>query len=129
MTQFLDDAPVARAQGSRVPPHNLAAEESLIGAMLLSPEAIMTAMEVLNPEDFYRPLHGQIFAAVVDLSNSGREVDSITVTQKLEERGLPKLEMSVLAAMQINTLGGQRSSVRRDRPRHVSSAQAHRDRR
>ena len=103
MTQFLDDAPVGRTQGSRIPPHNLAAEESLIGAMLLSPDAISNAMELLHAEDFYRPLHGQIFAAILDLANTGREVDSITVTQKLEERGLPKLEMSVLAAMQINT--------------------------
>ena len=44
--------------GGRVPPHNLEAEESLLGAMLLSSDAIASAVETVKPEDFYKPAHG-----------------------------------------------------------------------
>ena len=47
--------------GARVPPHNLQAEESLLGAMLLSREAIASAIEAqLAPSDFYEPAHGHV---------------------------------------------------------------------
>ena len=44
--------------GGRVPPHNIEAEESLLGAMLLSKDAIASAVETVRPEDFYKPAHG-----------------------------------------------------------------------
>jgi replicative DNA helicase len=106
MTQFLDDTrPVDRpvAGGGRVPPNNVSAEESLIGAMLLSSEAVTVAAELCVAEDFYRPLHGQIFGAIIDLVHAGKEVDWVTVSERLRERGAPEIEPSLLTALQLNT--------------------------
>ncbi|MBA3282832.1 MAG: replicative DNA helicase, partial [Acidimicrobiia bacterium] len=50
-----------RPSGGRVPPHNLDAEESLLGAMLLSRAAIDVASESVSPDDFYKPAHGHIY--------------------------------------------------------------------
>ncbi len=58
----------------RVPPHNIDAEESVLGAMLLSREAIGVVSEMgLNPADFYRPANRHIFDAIEMLSDEGRE--------------------------------------------------------
>jgi replicative DNA helicase len=107
MTQYLEDAPArprsVSASGARVPPHNVTAEESLLGAMLLSSEAVTVASELCVPEDFYRPLHGQIFAAILDLVHTGREVDWVTVSEKLRERGTPEIDPSMLTTLQLNT--------------------------
>ncbi len=105
MTQFVDDSrPATRApQSGRIPPNNVSAEESLLGAMLLSTEAIAIASEMCAAEDFYRPLHGQIYSSIIDLSHSGREVDWVTVSEKLRERGAPEIEASMLTALQLNT--------------------------
>lgn len=86
-----------------MPPNNVSAEESLLGAMLLSADAVSVANEICVAEDFYRPLHGQIFAAVVDLVNAGKEVDWVTVSEKLRERGAPEIDPGLLAALQLNT--------------------------
>ena len=51
----------------RVPPHNLEAEESVLGAMLLSRDAIASAMQCCKAEDFYKASHGYIFEAVISL--------------------------------------------------------------
>ena len=59
------------SSGARVPPHNLQAEESLLGAMLLSKEAIAVASERLQPDDFYKPAHGHIYDAITALSAAG----------------------------------------------------------
>src|SRR5207249_2274199 len=56
---------------NRAIPHNLQAEESLLGAMLLSREAIAVAVETLAAQDFYRPIHGHIFDAVTTLYAQG----------------------------------------------------------
>jgi len=89
--------------GGRVPPSALEAEESLIGAMLLSPEAVSIAYETVQPEDFYRPLHGQIFSAIVALANAGEPVDYVTVQAKLQERGAVSIEVALLSSLQMNT--------------------------
>jgi replicative DNA helicase len=86
-----------------VPPSVIEAEESLIGAMLLSAEAVSVAYETVQPEDFYRPLHGQIFSAIVALANAGEPVDYVTVQAKLQERGAVAIELAVLSALQMNT--------------------------
>jgi replicative DNA helicase len=75
--------------GGRVPPHNLEAEESLLGAMLLSREAIAAASDVhLDPADFYRPAHGHVFDAVLALYGAGEPVDPVTVSEELRRAGL-----------------------------------------
>jgi len=69
-----------------VQPHNLEAEESVLGAMLLSAKAAETAAELLAPSDFYRPSHGTIFAASRELLQKGEPVDAITLVDLLEQR-------------------------------------------
>jgi replicative DNA helicase len=70
-----------------VPPQNLEAEESVIGAMLLSPTAIGTVTEILDASDFYRESHGTMYRAALALWGKGEPVDAITLTDELEERG------------------------------------------
>jgi replicative DNA helicase len=70
-----------------VPPQNLEAEESVLGAMLLSPGAIGAVSEILDAGDFYRESHARIYLAAVGLYARGEPVDAITLVDELEERG------------------------------------------
>ncbi len=89
MVQSLDDARRNRGTGTRVPPHDLAAEASLLGAMLLSPNAIGAATEVkLTAADFYKPAHGHIYDAVEALYHRGEPADPVTVADELHRDGL-----------------------------------------
>src|SRR3954449_825599 len=69
-----------------VPPQNLDAEESVLGAMMLSPGAIGAVSEVVSAADFYRESHGTIFKAALSLYQKGEPVDAITLVDELEER-------------------------------------------
>lgn len=91
------------SSGGRVPPSAIEAEESLIGAMLLSREAVDVAYETVSAEDFYRPLHGQIFSAIVALANASEPIDYVTVQAKLQEHGSAPVELSTLSSLQMNT--------------------------
>lgn len=71
----------------RVPPQNLEAEQSVLGAILLDNEAINQALEVLSSEDFYRESHREIFRAMTELSDRSQPVDAITLTDLLKGRG------------------------------------------
>ena len=74
---------------SRIPPHNLQAEESVLGALLLSREAIGSVSEQgLRPDDFYKPGHQHIFDAVRALYSTGSPADTITVADELRRAGL-----------------------------------------
>ncbi len=73
---------------ARIPPHNLRAEEAVLGAMLLSREAIADVVEVLEVEHFYRPAHGHVFDAVMSLYGAGEPVDAITVGEELSRANL-----------------------------------------
>jgi replicative DNA helicase len=72
----------------RVPPHDLQAEESLLGAMLLSRDAIASAVESCRTDDFYRPAHGHIFDAVCSLYAQGEPADPVTVADELKRADL-----------------------------------------
>src|SRR5215212_2845057 len=91
MAQSIEDAR-RRQQGApvtRVPPHNLQAEESLLGAMLLSRDAIVAAVEVqLTAGDFYKPAHGHIFDAITSLYAQGDPADPVTVAESLSRAGV-----------------------------------------
>jgi len=76
------------AQASRVPPHNMRAEESVLGAMLLSREAIADVVEILDPEHFYKPAHSHLYDAVTSLYAAGEPVDAVTVAEELKRAGL-----------------------------------------
>ncbi|MCB1038019.1 MAG: replicative DNA helicase, partial [Acidimicrobiales bacterium] len=95
--EYLDEPPArasgggasgARGSGGRVPPHNLDAEASLLGAMLLSRSAIDIASESVSAADFYKPAHGHIYEAVTSLSMRGEPVDTVTVAEELERHDL-----------------------------------------
>jgi replicative DNA helicase len=80
VAQLADTVPVA-------PPQNLEAEESVLGAMMLSPGAIGAVSEILDASDFYRESHAKIYRAALGLYAKGEPVDAITLVDELEERG------------------------------------------
>lgn len=71
----------------RTPPQDIAAEQSVIGAMLLSKDAIADVVETVRESDFYRPAHQTIFAIVLDLYGRGEPVDAVTVAAELSRTG------------------------------------------
>src|SRR5215213_28082 len=71
----------------RVPPHNVEAEESVLGSMLLSKDAIAEVLELLREEDFYRPAHRTVFRSVPELYGHGDAVDAVTVQEELRRNG------------------------------------------
>src|SRR5919204_126352 len=75
------------SQTAPVPPQNLEAEESVLGAMMLSPGAIGAVSEILDASDFYRESHAKIYRAALGLYAKGEPVDAITIVDELEERG------------------------------------------
>src|SRR5262245_6217890 len=110
MVQPLDDARRRRSAGaptgSRIPPHNIEAEESLLGAMLLSRDAIVSAVELqLGAGDFYKPSHGHIYDAISSIYAQGEPADPVTVAEELRRAGL--LETiggpPAIMALQANT--------------------------
>jgi replicative DNA helicase len=107
MVQSLDDARRRTRSGTtgRVPPHNLQAEESLLGAMLLSRDAIAAAVETCGVEDFYKPAHGHVFDAICSLYGQGEPADPVTVADELRRADL--LEAiggpGTLISLQANT--------------------------
>ncbi|WP_207760586.1 replicative DNA helicase [Mycolicibacterium sphagni] len=70
-----------------MPPHDLAAEQCVIGSLLMSQAALNTVATMLTVSDFYRPVHGEIFAAALALVAAGEPVDAMTVARELETRG------------------------------------------
>ena len=77
---------LTRTRADRVPPHNMEAEESVLGSMMLSGEAIASVVETLKAEDFYRPAHRRIFESILGIYARGEPVDAITVVEELKRR-------------------------------------------
>lgn len=71
----------------RVPPHNNEAEESVLGAIMLSAEAANLVMDKLEPDDFYVPAHQAIFDSIVQLYNGNQPIDPLTVSDALHRKG------------------------------------------
>ena len=71
----------------RVPPQDLDAEQSVLGSMLLSKDAIADVVETITGVDFYRPAHEAVFEAVLELYARGEPADAITVGNELERTG------------------------------------------
>lgn len=74
----------------RVPPHSTEAEQSVVGAMLMDREAIMTSAEIITGADFYQSAYGMIFDSIVELFNEGKPVDLITLQERLKEKDVPE---------------------------------------
>jgi replicative DNA helicase len=70
----------------KIPPQNLEAEQSVLGSILLEPEALSRVLEVMTGEDFYREAHRKIFNSMLDLYQKGTPVDLITLTEILQNR-------------------------------------------
>ena len=75
------------SESAPVPPQNLDAEESVLGAMMLAPGAIGAVSEIVDASDFYRESHARIYRAALALYAKGEPVDAITLVDELEERG------------------------------------------
>ena len=78
-----------------VPPQNLEAEEAVLGSILLEQDSIISVMEFLVPDDFYRVAHQLIFAAMIELNQNSEAIDPITVSEKLRQKN------------QIDNVGGE----------------------
>ncbi len=72
---------------ARTPPQDLVAEQSVLGGMMLSKDAIADCVEVLRGIDFYRPAHESIYEAIIDLYGRGEPADAVTVSDELTKRG------------------------------------------
>ncbi len=71
----------------RIPPHNIEAEQAVLGCMLLDSDVIPTITELIRSEDFYRDDHREICEAILDLTEKAGPVDIITVSEQLQLRG------------------------------------------
>lgn len=69
-----------------VPPQNIEAEEAVLGSILLVSDSIISVMEFLTPEDFYRVSHQLIFAAMIELNQNNIDIDAITVSEILRQK-------------------------------------------
>lgn len=72
---------------NRMPPQNIEAEKSVLGAMLIKKEAIIYVQEILSPEDFYREAHKVAYEAMLKLTNNEEAVDIVTLTEELRKEG------------------------------------------
>ena len=79
----------------RIPPHNIEAEQAVIGSMLMDPEAIQAALQVVTASDFYQRQYGVLFEAIVELNEAGISADMVTLANKLREKDLPEELASV----------------------------------
>ena len=71
----------------KVPPHDLEAEQAVIGSMLTDKDSVISALEILKPEDFYREDNKVIFGAIVNLYNKAEPIDIITLKSELVSLG------------------------------------------
>jgi replicative DNA helicase len=85
MTMTSDDRQMR--PGYRTPPHSREAEESVIGAVLLSEDAVNDVMDLLDPADFYIPAHQAIFESIRTLFDSSQAIDVVTVSEALRRQG------------------------------------------
>lgn len=111
------EAPRRPSAGSRVPPHDLQAEESLLGAMMLSPQAIADAAGIVTASDFYKPAHGHVYDAIHTLYASGQPVDAVTVADELRRFGLldqvggPAVLAQILSSTPATTNAGRYAEI------------------
>ncbi len=80
----------------KIPPHSEDSERSILGAMLMRPEAIVMATEILSKDDFYERQYGIIFDTMKSMNDAGMPVDIVTVRAELQQKNLPE-ELSSLS--------------------------------
>src|SRR5215218_6163269 len=82
----IGDPDTAGPKFDRTPPQDIEAEQSVLGGMLLSKDAIADVVEVLRGNDFYRPAHQLVYDAILDLYGRGEPADAVTVADELTKR-------------------------------------------
>ena len=110
----------------RVPPHCVEAEKSVLGAAMLSKDALFDVMEVVKPADFYDENHKEIFQAMIDLNRKNAPVDALTVAEELKKRNslemvggrayiasLSSMTPTTSNAMEYGRIVAEKASVRR----------------
>ena len=80
-------APLTELLTSKIPPHSLEAERAVLGAILLEPESLPKAVEILKPADFYKEGHRRIFATMLGLFERSEPVDLLTLSEELRRSG------------------------------------------
>lgn len=70
----------------RIPPHNDEAEKSVLGSVILDKDALIEAVEILKPDDFYSEMHKEIYSAVLELYKKNEPVDILTLAEELKKR-------------------------------------------
>jgi len=75
-----------RKLAGRLPPQNIEAEQSVLGALMLDKEAIIRVADILKPEDFYRGIHTDIFQVMLELYDKNEPIDLLSLTNRLEEK-------------------------------------------
>jgi replicative DNA helicase len=118
MAPYRDQAP---RPGDRTPPQDMDSEQCVLGAMMMSKDAIADVVETLRGADFYRPAHEQIYNAITDLYGRGEPVDAITVSAQLSKRGElikigggPYLH-TLLASVQVAANAGYYAAIVREK--------------
>ncbi|PRX99537.1 replicative DNA helicase [Allonocardiopsis opalescens] len=81
------EAPPPDSEFERTPPHDVMAEQCVLGGMMLSKDAIAEVVEALRAVDFYRPAHQVIYDTIIDLYSRGEPADAVTVSAELTKRG------------------------------------------
>jgi len=81
-------SPLDTSKLERIPPYNIEAEESLLGSMLISRDAIVSVMEIVDEGDFYRKSNQEIFNTIMELYIKGEPADPITIADNLKKKGL-----------------------------------------
>ncbi len=72
---------------ARIPPNDVQAEQAVLGLMLVDKDAVLTVIEMLHPEDFYKAEHEEIYGAIIDLYNASKAIDLLTLKEQLRLRG------------------------------------------
>ena len=87
MTLASETRPSGSGEFDRTPPQSIEAEQSVLGAMMLSKDAIADVVETVRPGDFYRPAHQLIYDSILDLYGRGEPADAVTVSAELTRNG------------------------------------------
>lgn len=86
---------MAELPQQKIPPQNLEAEQSVLGSLLIDKDAIITVADIVDPEDFYKDIHGMIYESMVELFERHEPVDILSLSNRLKEKN------------QLETIGGR----------------------
>lgn len=81
---------MATQKNLKLPPQDLEAESSVLGALMIDKNAIIRVADILNANDFYHPAHQKIYATIIELFEKGKPIDMLTVSNRLKEKKLLK---------------------------------------